>query len=88
MSNIKSTASAFVNQKKASCHNATTDGRIYNLFGNPIAEWVDGSVIINWCGWYTPTTAAHLNNILSALGKTYRVSYSQAKKEGATWSIV
>jgi hypothetical protein len=88
MSNIKSTAHAFVNQKKAKCHNATTDGRTYKLHGHAIAEWVDGSVIINWCGWYTPTTANHLNKILRELGKDYRVSYAQARERRDTWSIV
>lgn len=85
---IKKTAKAFANHQAFKCHNATTDGQTYRLHGHAIAEWSNGSVIINWCGWYTPTTANHLNAILEALGRTYRVSYAQARNEGQTWSIV
>lgn len=81
-------AKAFANQRIGKSHNAMTDGQTYKLHGHAIAEWANGSVIINWCGWYTSTTARHLNAILKATGKDLRVSYTQAKKAGDTWSIV
>lgn len=86
--NTAELAKAFANQRTGTCHNATTDGQTYKLHGHPIAEWANGSVIINWCGWYTSTTARHLNAILKALGRTQRVSYAQAREERHTWSIV
>jgi hypothetical protein len=86
--NTEGTAQAFANKKSGKCHNAVTDGQTYKLHGNTIAEWVNGSVIINWCGWYTSTTARHLNEVLAALGSNHRVSYAQAREERHTWSIV
>jgi hypothetical protein len=71
---IQRVATAFINGKPASSHNSKTDGNKYWLHGNLIAEkGINGSVIINWCGWYTPTTTNHLNHIAKAYnwGKTF-----------------
>ena len=60
----------------------------YRLHGNVIASFYPDegkrTVTFDWCGWYTPTTAAHMNEILRAMGSTIRVSYSQARNSGAT----
>lgn len=51
----------------------------YRLHGNVIARLLpaDGSIEFNWCGWYTPTTANHMNAILRAGGRSIRVSYAR-----------
>lgn len=80
---IKDVANAFIAGKQNSCHNSRTDGQTYWLHGNPIARKVEaGSVIISWCGWYTRTTASHLNAIATAYGSCERFSYAQAREEG------
>lgn len=40
----------------------TADGRMY-LFGNKIAEWVDGKLHISMCGWNSNTTRERLNGL-------------------------
>ncbi|MGL4649734.1 MAG: hypothetical protein ACRC1H_10030 [Caldilineaceae bacterium] len=84
MSTIQQAAQAFANAKPASCHNAKTDGTAYWLHGHAIAERQDNALVIDWCGWYTPTTANHMNNVLKALGIDRRVSYAQARNAGDT----
>ena len=56
----------------------------YRLHGNVIARlYTDtGRVDGDWCGWYTPTTANHLNHILKAFKIDRRVSYAQARDAG------
>ena len=60
----------------------------YELHGNRIASFDDNAtprvIRFDWCGWYTPTTAAHMNEILRAAGAGVRVSYAQARDNGAT----
>jgi hypothetical protein len=55
----------------------------YELHGNCIASFDDNAsprvLAFDWCNWYTPTTAAHMNEILRAAGSTQRVSYAQAR---------
>lgn len=75
MSTRKQTAIAFAQRHSAKCHNARTDGQVYILHASRIAEWIAPNIVrLNWCGWRTPTTAAHLNDILAALGIPERVS--------------
>lgn len=82
---IKDVANAFIAGKQGQCHNSKTDGTTYWLHGNPIARKIDGgSVIISWCGWYTPTTANHLNAIARAYGTGNRFSYAYARDKGVT----
>jgi hypothetical protein len=83
------TAAAFASRLVASCHNAKTGAGIYQLHGHTIAKWEDSFnhegeklITLHWCGWYTPTTASHLNCILSALRAPSRVSYSRARDLG------
>jgi hypothetical protein len=74
------TALAFARRESASYHNARTQGTSYWLHGNLIALRILPNVVrFNWCSWYTPTTAAHMNDILRALGVNMRVSYTQAR---------
>ena len=79
MTTVKQVAEAFASGKKAKCHNAETDGQSYWLHGSCIAykdsRWVTG----NWCGFYTATTANHLNKIADAIGSKNHFSYSSAK---------
>lgn len=83
---IQQVAEAFIAGKSAKCHNAKTDGRSYWLHGNRIAQIENdkGGVELFWCGWYTPTTASHMNAILKVSGAGYRVSYAKARDEGVT----
>ena len=57
----------------------------YRLHGNVIASFNPGerTITFDWCGWYTPTTAAHMNEILRAVNSGMRVSYAQARDSGA-----
>lgn len=92
MSTVSQVAKAFADGKSANCGNAKTDGASYYLHGNKIASKIasktaDGRVQLNWCGWYTPTMANHLNNIRNALGCTgpgSRVGYASARDAGVT----
>ena len=77
---IQRVASAFISGQRASSHNSKTDGTKYWLHGNLIAEkGINGSVIINWCGWHTRTTANHLNHIAKAYNHMRRFSAKIAK---------
>lgn len=77
-------ARAFVARKPGKCHNASTGGDVYTLHQSPIAVHEKDSVVFFWHGYYTPTTASHMNAILKALGVSFRVSYAQARDTGAT----
>lgn len=53
----------------------------YRLHGNVIARLGEGDNIeLDWCGWYGPTTANHMNAILAAQGIPNRVGYAAARK--------
>jgi hypothetical protein len=60
------------------------DGNEYRLHGNVICRQYEknGPLHFDWCDWYTPTTANHMNEILKAAGKDKRVSYAQARDAG------
>lgn len=77
---IQSVAQAFAQGQVAKCHNAQTDGQSYTLHGNQIAfKTPEGLVQFDWCGYYTGTTARHLNAILKEYGQPFRVSYAKAR---------
>jgi len=83
------TAAAFANRLVASCHNAKTGAGIYQLHGHTIARWEDSFehegeklITLRWCGYYTQTTASHMNEILKALRAPTRVSYARARDTG------
>lgn len=81
----KSTAQAFAEGRNGRCHNALTDGQTYWLHGYPIAVKQDGSVVFYWHGFYTRTTAAHMNEVLKALGVQFaHMSYAAARDAKAT----
>lgn len=87
MTTRQQVAEAFAAGKSAKCHNAKTDGRNYWLHGNLIATRGDAgnAISFDWCGWFTPTTAAHMNEIFTALGMRRYVSYAMAR-DGKTAS--
>lgn len=83
-------AQAFAHRKVGRCHNAHTDGTVYVLHTSPIATWVGDQVQFYWHGYYTTTTAAHMNTILKALGASFRVSHAAARDSNAThfvWEV-
>jgi hypothetical protein len=77
--NKQQLARAFIAGDSGSCHNATTDGSKYLLHGHAIAVKTDGGVVFFWHGFWTITTASHMNDILRALGAPFRVSYANAR---------
>ena len=80
MSTRAQVAQAFAERRNAKCHNARTDGSGYILHNTIIAvHHADGGVTLNWGGFYTPTTASHMNAVLEAMGLSQRVSYAQAR---------
>jgi hypothetical protein len=86
---IERVATLFIQGKPASSHNSKTDGTSYWLHGNKIAEkGAGGSVIINWCGWHTRTTANHLNFIAKAYGYSHRFSAKMAKDNNISTEIM
>lgn len=97
--NVKQLAKAFAAQGKGSCHNATVytettptlGGRktVYRLHGHAIAELFEPTdegrlvLTLDWCGYYTVTTANHLGKLHEALGLTgFSPSYATARKAG------
>lgn len=80
---ISDVAEAFVEGKAAKAGNAHTDGTTYWLHGSDIARKTAHGVRFEWHGWYTPTTANHLNRIAEALGLPNRFSYSRFRDYGA-----
>ena len=86
---IQRVAQAFMQGKPATSHNSKTDGSSYWLHGNKIAEkGIGGSVIIHWCGWYTPTTANHLNHISKVYSCNRRFSAKMAKDSNTSTEIM
>lgn len=82
---VQSVADAFAQGRLEKCHNAVSTGSTYLLHGNCIAKKRPcGRVELDWCGYYTSTTARHLNAILKAYGQPFRVSYAKARQEGQT----
>lgn len=81
-------ARAFANGQPGHCHNARTDGVTYTLHQSPIAVRHDGAVVFHWHGFYTRTTANHMNAILRALGAEFRVSFSQARDTQQTHFVL
>lgn len=73
---IKQVAEAFASGQVTKCHNARTDGQSYWLYGNKIAfkSPTTGDVMADWCGYYTVTTANHLNHIVDAIKSSFKVS--------------
>lgn len=74
-------ALAFAGGLSGRCYNARTDGQTYWLHDTPIAVRRDRTVQFYWGGFYTPTTASHMNKILTALGAPFRVGYARARDE-------
>ena len=80
MSTIEQTAQAFVNGQSAHCHNAYTDGQRYTLHRTIIVYRNEqGQLVTDWGGFYTRTTASHMNAVLKAFGSARRVSYAKAR---------
>lgn len=80
MSDISKTAQSFIDGKATRCHNAVTNGKQYLLHSTVICEKQGNKYVFNWGGYYTNTTANHMNFILSLLGKP-RISYAKHRKE-------
>lgn len=72
-------AKAFVSGQPGHCHNAHTDGQTYTLHESPIVVKRGTQYQFYWHRYYTRTTAAHMNEVLKALGAPFRVSYAQAR---------
>ena len=72
--------------KTVTLHHRITAPNEYWLHGSTIAKQYEkgGPITFDWCGFYTPTTASHMNEILKAAGYQKRVSYAQARKAGDT----
>ena len=80
MATRQQTANAFAAHRAACCCNATATATTYLLHGHAIATRdATGAIHFDWCGWFTPTTAAHMNAVLRALGEPFRVSYAKAR---------
>lgn len=77
--NKQQLAKAFVAGDSGACHNATTDGSRYLLHGHAIAVKEGKSVVFFWHGYYTMTTASHMNEVLKALGAPFRIGYANAR---------
>lgn len=70
--------------KTVSLHYPMGLPREYRLHNNVIARMYADKMVFDWCGWYTPTTANHMNNILTVMGSSKRVSYAHARDSGDT----
>jgi len=85
MSTNLQVAQAFAAHKTAKSGNAHTNGAEYKLHQSAIATHESAArVSFNWCGFYTVTTAKHLNDIAKALNSKTRFNYAQARDAGAT----
>jgi hypothetical protein len=82
--NKQQLARAFVAGDSGACYNATTDGSRYLLHGHAIAVKTDGGVVFYWHGYYTVTTASHMNEILRALDAPFVAARKTAAKERQT----
>lgn len=85
---LKAIARAFAARRSGTCHNARTDGVTYTLHNSPIAVRQGGAVVFHWHGFYTRTTANHMNAILRAFGVEFRVSYAQARDTRQTHFVL
>jgi hypothetical protein len=85
---MKQIAQAFANGKAGTCHNARTDGVTYTLHNSPIVVRQGNAVVFHWHGFYTKTTAAHMNHILRAFGAEFRVSFAQARDKRETHFVL
>lgn len=91
-------ANAFASGKtKGKCHNAHITSDTYYLNGSAIAviDRENKTVTGNWCGYYTVTTAAHLNAIIKALRQQsaliipqFNVSRAQARDSSTTTFLI
>ena len=96
MTTIKQVAEAFINGESATCYNALTNGTEYQLHRTIIANKLpDGGIQFSWGGWYTATTANHMNKILETLGEQQgnkylydRVSYARSRDNNETAFII
>lgn len=71
--------------RPAHCHDAHTNGNAYVLHETTICSRnPDGTYTFNWGGFYTATTASHMNAILAGMNAPFRVSYAQARDSRAT----
>ena len=84
----QSTADAFAQGVPGKCHNAMTDGQTYMLHGHAIAVKQGGDVVFYWHGFYTRTTAAHMNDILRAINADFRVGHARARDTAQTHFVV
>ena len=85
---MKQLAQAFANGKAGTCHNARTDGVTYTLHNSPIAVRQGDAVVFHWHGFYTRTTAVHMNEVLRAFGADFRVSFAQARDTRQTHFVL
>lgn len=85
---IEQVAKAFVAGNIAKCHNANTDGEKYWLHGNCIAEKTKAGIRLNWCGWYTPTTANHMKKIAREYGYFIHFNAADARKQCLTFETL
>ena len=81
-------ARAFAARRAGTCHNARTDGVTYTLHQSPIAVRQGDAVVFHWHGFYTKSTANHMNAILRALGAEFRVSFAQARDTRQTHFVL
>lgn len=81
-------ARAFANGQPGHCHNARTDGVTYTLHDSPIAVRQGDAVVFHWHGFYTRTTANHMNAVLRAFGADFRVSFAQARDKRETHFVL
>lgn len=89
--NMTQLAKAFVAGQQGKCHNAHTAGRTYVLHDSPIVVKTDTEYQFYWHGYYTKTTAAHMNEVLRAVAAPFRVSYADARRRGEdvfVWRMV
>ena len=66
----KDIVEAFLKGKRLSISNTMTDGKYIYLFGNKIVKrGKNRSLLINNCGYITPTTKERLNGLLEYVSK-------------------
>ena len=85
---LKRITQAFANGQPGACHNARTDGSKYVLHESPIAVRQGDAVVFHWHGFYTKSTANHMNHILRAFGAEFRVSFAQARDKRETHFVL
>lgn len=88
--NTQELAFAFAQGRPGKSHNArveslTGGGVVYILHRTAIVvrERPDSpTLVLQWGGWHTSTTARHMNAVLRAVGVRERVSYAGARDSG------